>query len=114
MKNFLILAATLVVLTACGKKDEPVVTTSAATVPTCPAGQVWNGSTCVIGQTGSVYPGQPYNGQPGYTPYYPSYPQMCGSYNNYPQYPGQYPYCGTNWSRYRWYSYGGMYFYYYY
>ena len=112
MKNFILAIATLVVLTACGKKDEPVVSTAAATTPSCQAGYVWNGSSCVIGQTGSIYPGQPgYTGQPGYQPYYPSYPQMCGG--GMPQYPGQYPYC-SNWSRYRWYTYGGMYFYYYY
>lgn len=110
MKKLIFIAATLIALTSCGKKDEPVVNTSAAaTVPSCPAGQVWNGSSCVIGQTGSVYPGQPYTGQPGYTPYYPSYPQMCGG--GYPQYPGQYPYC-QNFSRYRWYSYNGFIFYY--
>ncbi len=116
MKRLILIASTVLVLSACGKKDEEPVVTAAAGVAvpqTCTQpGYVWNGSTCVIGQNGAVYPGQPgYTGQPGYQPYYPSYQSMCGSY---PQYPGQYPtYCGSNWSRYRWYSNGGMYFYYY-
>lgn len=118
MKKLILIASTVLVLSACGKKDETVATTAAGTVPapqTCTQpGYVWNGSSCVVGQPGAAYPGQPnyqYNGQTGYMPYYPSYQNMCGSY---PQYPGQYPtYCGSysNFSNYRWYSYNGYYFY---
>lgn len=116
MKNLCLVAFAALVLVACGKKDEPVVTTSNAVTPqTCQAGYIWNGSTCVVGQPGQVYPGQPgqpgYPGQPGTQPYYPSYPQMCGGgYGGYPQYPGQYPYCGSSWSSYRFYSYNGYIF----
>lgn len=95
------LASFLILATSCGKKDEPVVNTAAAT--TCPAGYVYSPQyTCAPAVNGGTY-----NGSGSYNGYQPV--------NNVviPQYGcGGYGYCGGqhnyNW---RWNSHGGYYVY---
>lgn len=109
--KFLTLFSLMLVLSSCGKKDEPAAATTVAPVTTCAdPSMVWGPNGCAPTMAGyppgGSYSG--YNNLPPVTVVVP--PSNCGGYNG--GYYGGYgrPYCQSP-NRYRWAYSGGYYWY---